>query len=617
MLNRYPLWKNLLILVVIVLGVVYSVPNLYPDDYAIQVSGTRAIYKTDDALIARIEKNLKRENIEFKGSELKAKGGLIRFSDGEVQLKAKQVISELLGDDYVVALNLAPTTPTWLTDIGAGPMKLGLDLRGGVHFLLEVDMSLAVGQRLEVYVSEIKTKLRSEVLRYRAVERTKDGALAVKFAKEDVREKAQSFIRNEYPEFLVTAEDRADSFYVVVTLKPSAVKDIEDYAIKQNLTTLRNRVNELGVAEPLVQRQGRNRIVVQLPGIQDASEAKRIIGKTANLQFRLEATPSATRSTTEVFNFRSEPARTANIEKDIIVTGANVSNAQASFDENGSPQVNITLDSKGGQLMSRTTSDAIQRRMAVLFIEHKARTTYQTVDGVKVAKRIPYVEKKIISLATIQSVLGNSFRITGLDGQGESTELALLLRAGALAAPIYFVEERTVGPSLGAENIAQGMTSVQIGFALVLLFMLVYYRVFGLLANIALLVNLMLLTAVMSLLSATLTLPGIAGIVLTVGMAVDANVLIFARIKEELANGLPPQSAISAGFDRAFTTIFDANITTLIAAVILFSMGTGPVKGFAITLSVGIITSMFTAIMVTRALVNLSYGGRQLKKLSI
>jgi preprotein translocase subunit SecD len=617
MLNRYPLWKNLLIVIVMVLGALYAAPNLYPDDYAIQISGTRDIYSTDQKLVDRVEKALKRENLAVKASELTEKNALIRFSDSEVQLKAKQLVTELLGDDYVIALNLAPTTPQWLSDIGAGPMKLGLDLRGGVHFLLEVDMSQAVGQRLEVYISEIKTKLRTEVLRYRAVDRDEDGALAVKFAKLDVRDKAQSFIRNEYPEFLVTGEERNGSFYVVVNLKPSTIKDIEDYAIKQNLTTLRNRVNELGVAEPLVQRQGRNRIVVQLPGIQDAAEAKRIIGKTANLQFRLEASPSASRAATEDFTFRSEPGRNATIEKDVIVTGANVSNAQASFDENGMPQVNITLDSKGGQLMSRTTSDAIQRRMAVLFIEHKARTTYETVDGERVAKRIPYVEKKIISLATIQSVLGNSFRITGLDGQGESTELALLLRAGALAAPIYFVEERTVGPSLGAENIAQGMTSVQIGFALVLLFMLVYYRVFGLLANIALMINLVLLTAVMSMLSATLTLPGIAGIVLTVGMAVDANVLIFARIKEELANGLPPQSAINSGFERAFTTIFDANITTLIAAIILFSMGTGPVKGFAITLSVGIVTSMFTAIMVTRALVNLTYGGRQIKSLSI
>lgn len=617
MLNRYPLWKNLLIMFVLVLGVVYAAPNLYPDDFAIQVSGTRDIYQTDQEVLDRIEKKLKRENIAIKSTEMSGRNGLIRFSDGEAQLKAKQVISKLLGDNYVVALNLAATTPKWLSDIGAGPMKLGLDLRGGVHFLLEVDMAQAVGQRLEVYISEIKTKLRGDKLRYRAVERRENGSLAVKFSDTENRDAARSLIRRDYPEFLVTDEDANNAYYVIVNLTEATIKDIEDYAIKQNLTTLRNRVNELGVAEPLVQRQGRNRIVVQLPGIQDAAEAKRIIGKTANLDFRLEARPDASRTATEVFEFRSEEGRRATIEKDVIVTGASVSNAQASFDENGQPQVNITLDSKGGQLMGRTTRDAVNRRMAVLFIEHKARTVTEIVDGQPVEKRIPYVEKKIISLATIQSVLGSSFRITGLDGQGESSELALLLRAGALAAPIYFVEERTVGPSLGAENIKLGMTSVQIGFALVLLFMLVYYRVFGILANIALMINLVLLTAVMSLLSATLTLPGIAGIVLTVGMAVDANVLIFARIKEELKNGLPPQSAIHAGFDRAFTTIFDANITTLIAAIILFSMGTGPVKGFAITLSVGIVTSMFTAIMVTRALVNWSYGGRQLKTLSI
>ncbi|MEM5528594.1 protein translocase subunit SecD [Gammaproteobacteria bacterium AS21] len=617
MLNRYPLWKNLLIIFVLVIGALYAAPNLYPDDYAVQVSGTRDAFKTDQVLIDRIEKKLARDNIAFKSSELSEKAGLIRFADSELQLKAKQAITELLGDDYVVALNLAPTTPQWLEDIGAGPMKLGLDLRGGVHFLLEVDMSQAVGQRLEVYVSEIKSKLRTKVLRYRGVEHAEDGSLAVKFSTADVRDQALSYIRNEYPEFLVTDEQRDDSFYVIVNLTPATVKEIEDYAIKQNLTTLRNRVNELGVAEPLVQRQGRNRIVVQLPGIQDAAAAKRIIGKTANLQFRLEAKPGASRSETEVFSFRSDPARTATIEKDIIVTGANVSQARASFDENGQPQVSIDLDSKGGQLIASTTRNAIQRRMAVLFIEHKARTVYKTVDGEKVAQRIPYVENKIISLATIQTALGNSFRITGLEGQGESTELALLLRAGALAAPVYFVEERTVGPSLGAENIQLGMDSVKIGFALVLLFMLVYYRIFGLLANIALMMNLVLLTAVMSMLSATLTLPGIAGIVLTVGMAVDANVLIFARIKEELANGLPPQSAINSGFSQAFSTIFDANITTLIAAVVLFSMGTGPVKGFAITLSVGIVTSMFTAILVTRALVNLYYGGRQIKSLSI
>ncbi len=617
MLNRYPLWKNLLIVFVLVFGGLYAAPNLYPDDYAIQLTGSRDVFQVDQPLIDKVTSALEREGIAFKSTELTDRAGLIRFNDGETQLKAKDVISQVMGDDYVVALNLAPTTPDWLTSIGAGPMKLGLDLRGGVHFLLEVDLPKAVGQKLENYASEVKGRLREEKLRYRKLESQEDGSLAVKFTNLEARDKAVELLRKEYQEFVVTADDRDGSFYTVVNLTEQAIRDIETYAIKQNLTTLRNRVNELGVAEPLVQRQGRNRIVVQLPGIQDTAAAKRIIGKTATLEFRLEAKSGASSARTEVYEFRSELGRKATLEKDIIIKGDNVSNAQSSFDENGQPQVNITLDSKGGELMARTTKNAVQRRMAVLFVEDKERTVYKSVDGEQVAEKIRYQEKGIISLATIQSVLGNQFRITGLDGAGESSELALLLRAGALAAPIYFVEERTVGPSLGAQNIEMGVTSVQIGLALVLIFMIVYYRVFGVLANIALSLNLMLLIAVMSMLSATLTLPGIAGIVLTVGMAVDANVLIFSRIKEELANGLPPQSAINAGFGRAFTTILDANITTLLAAVILFAMGTGPVKGFAITLSVGIITSMFTAILVTRALVNLTYGGRQLTKLSI
>ena len=617
MLNRYPLWKNLLIIFVLLIGALYASPNLYPEDYAVQLSGNRDIHQVDQPLMDTVISALKREGISYKGVELNGKSGLIRFADGEAQLRAKQVISTVVGENYVVALNLAATTPQWLEDIGAGPMKLGLDLRGGVHFLLEVDMATAVAQRLDVYVSEIKVKLREDKLRYRSVDHREDGSLEVKFADAQTRDSALALLRKEYTEFLYATEDNEKGNFLSITLTEKTTRAIEDYAIKQNLTTLRNRVNELGVAEPLVQRQGRNRIVVQLPGVQDAASAKRIIGKTANLEFRLEAKSDVSRALTETYEFRNEPGRKAALEKDIIITGSSVSNAQSTFDENGQPQVSITLDSKGGQLMGRTTRNAVKRRMAVLFVEYKARTLMETVDGKQVERRIPYIEKKIISLATIQSVLGTQFRITGLDGAGESSELALLLRAGALAAPVYFVEERTVGPSLGAENIAQGLTSVQIGFALVLIFMLVVYRVFGLLANIALCINLVLLVAVMSLLSATLTLPGIAGIVLTVGMAVDANVLIFARIKEELMNGLPPQSAINAGFERAFTTIFDANITTLLAAVILFSMGTGPVKGFAITLSVGILTSMFTAILVTRALVNLTYGGRKLKSLSI
>ena len=617
MLNRYPLWKNLLILFVLVLGGIYAAPNLYPDDYAIQLTGSRDVFEVDQPLIDRVTASLEREGISTKAVEINKKAGLIRFSDGESQLQAKDIVSKVVGDDYIVALNLAPTTPDWLSSIGAGPMKLGLDLRGGVHFLLEVDLPKAVGQKLENYASEIKGRLREEKLRYRKLDIEESGALAIKFPKVEERDESVSLLRKEYQEFLVTADDREDGFYTIVTLTEQAARDIETYAIKQNLTTLRNRVNELGVAEPLVQRQGRNRIVVQLPGIQDTAAAKRIIGKTATLEFRLEAKSTSSSARTEVYEFRSQPGRKATLEKDIIIKGDNVSNAQASFDENGQPQVNINLDSKGGELMARTTKDAVGRRMAVIFVEDKERTVYKTVDGEQVAEKVRYQEKGIISLATIQAVLGNQFRITGLDGAGESSELALLLRAGALAAPIYFVEERTVGPSLGAQNIETGVISVQIGFALVLIFMLVYYRTFGILANVALTLNLMLLVAVMSMLSATLTLPGIAGIVLTVGMAVDANVLIFSRIREELKNGLPAQSAINAGFKGATTTIFDANITTLLAAVILFAMGTGPVKGFAVTLSVGILTSMFTAILVTRALVNLTYGGRQIKKLSI
>jgi preprotein translocase subunit SecD len=618
MLNRYPLWKNFLILLVLVIAGLYAAPNLYPDDYAIQVSAGRNAAPVDQGTLASIEQRLEEVGLTAKATELQEGGvGLIRLGSSDAQLEARELIAQTLGSDYTVAMNLAPTTPEWLRAIGAGPMTLCLDLRGGVHFLMEVDMAQAVAQRLDVYVSEIKTKLREEKLRYRMVDHLEDGRLSVRFDDVAVRDEAQGLLRRTWPEFMVDAAADGEDYFLYINLTEETIRQIEDYAIKQNLTTLRNRVNELGVAEPLVQRQGRNRIVVQLPGVQDAAAAKRVIGKTANLEFRLEALPDTSRALTETYDFRSQPGRTAALEKDIIITGSSVSNAQAAFDENGMPQVSITLDGPGGQMMNRVTRNAIQRRMAVLFVEHKQRTLVQTVEGERVERRIPYTEKSIISLATIQSTLGNQFRITGLDSAQESSELALLLRAGALAAPVYFVEERTVGPSLGATNIEQGTLSVQIGFALVLVFMLVYYKVFGLLANIALTLNLVLLMAVMSLLSATLTLPGIAGIVLTVGMAVDANVLIFERIKEELKNGLPVQSAINAGFSRAFTTILDANVTTLIAAVILFAMGTGPVKGFAVTLSVGILTSMFTALLVTRALVNLVYGGRTLKKLMI
>ncbi|MFT5716134.1 MAG: preprotein translocase subunit SecD [Oleiphilaceae bacterium] len=617
MLNKYPAWKYILIIIMLGLGVVYSLPNLYPDDFAIQITGTQTNFIPDQELSNKVEDLLTNSGIESTGADIDKKNLLVRFSTSEAQLAAKSVLQHELGDNYIAALNMAPTTPNWLRNLGAGPMKLGLDLRGGVHFLLEVDMEKALSQKLKVYLSELKSTMREQKIRYRSAQISGVDNLTIKFKKIEERDKAESLIAAENREFMRTSKDEEDAYFLTLQLSEARIKEIEDYAIQQNLTTLRNRVNELGVAEPLVQRQGRNRIVVELPGVQDTATAKRIIGKTANLEFRLEAKPDASSRSTQKFKFKNEPGRTAFLENDIIVTGSNVSDANSGFDENGVAQVNISLDGSGGKMMLDTTKRSIKRRMGVLFIEQKTETSRKIVDGEEVITRRNREIRNIINLATIQSAFGNSFRITGMDSSADAAELALLLRAGSLAAPIYFVEERTVGPSLGAENISAGLLSMQIGFGLVLIFMLFYYRAFGVVANIALALNVILLCAFMSLISATLTLPGIAGIVLTVGMAVDANVLIFERIREELRDGLSPQQAIHAGYSRAFVTIFDANITTLIAAVILFAVGTGPVKGFAVTLSLGIITSLFTSVVLTRAIVNLVYGGRELSKLSI
>lgn len=617
MLNTYPMWKYFLILIALALGTVYSLPNLYPDDFAIQVTGTQSSVTADPALQAKVGKILESDGITLKSSELNGNNLLLRFHSNEAQLVAKDILLGSLGNDYLAALNMAPSTPAWLRSLGAGPMKLGLDLRGGVHFLLEVDMEKALSQKLQISMSDMKSAMRSEKIRYRSVAVEGIDGLRLKFKSELEMDKAVALMASDYRQFTRTSIEEDGAFYLLLKLSEVRIKEIEDYAISQNLITLRNRVNELGVAEPLVQRQGRNRIVVELPGVQDTVAAKRIIGKTANLQFRLEAKPDATSRESQEFKFKGDERRTALLEKDIIVTGSNVSNARAGFDENGVAQVNIDLDSTGGKLMIEVTKRNIKRRMGVLFIEQKSEVFKTVVDGEEAFERRNREIREIINLATIQGAFGNSFRITGLDSATEAAELALLLRAGSLAAPIYFVEERTVGPSLGQANIDAGLMSVQIGFALVLLFMLVYYRVFGIVANIALAINVILLCALMSMISATLTLPGIAGIVLTVGMAVDANVLIFARIREELANGLSPQQAIHAGYSRAFVAIFDANITTLIAAVILFAVGTGPVKGFAVTLSLGILTSLFTSVVLTRAIVNLVYGGRQVNKISI
>ena len=621
MLNKYPLWKYLLIVFIISVGFFYAAPNLYAPDPAVQISGESSSILIDDRAISIASRALDKAGIDHFGAEVGAKGqsGLLRLKEREQQLPAQRVIQRALGDGYIVALNLASTTPTWLSDWGAQPMKLGLDLSGGVHFLLEVDTKAAVDKHMELLTSSIKRKLREDKTRG-FIRQADDGSIVGKFKTAELRDKASSAIRSDFGELIRVESEEGGSFILSMTLSEAKKKEIVDYSVGQNLTTLRNRVNELGVAEPLVQRQGSNRIVVELPGIQDTAEAKRILGKTANLEFRLEAKMSESNSAREEFAFRDEARMgKAWLERSAVITGERVANASAGFDpQTSQSQVNITLDSEGGNMMHRVTRHNINRRLGVLFIERKSRTRYETNEaGEEVVIKVPYDEKKIISLATIQDALGVKFRITGLDNPAEAAELALLLRAGALAAPMDFVEERTVGPSLGAENIALGVQSVQIGLALVAVFMVIFYRVFGVIAVVGLAINLILLIACMSILSATLTLPGIAGIVLTVGMAVDANVLIFARIREELKNRLSPQQAIQAGYERAFVTITDANLTTLLVALILYAVGAGPVRGFAVTLSLGILTSMFTAIMGTRAAVNLIYGGRKVDKLSI
>jgi preprotein translocase subunit SecD len=621
MLNKYPLWKYLLVLSTLLLGLFYAAPNLYAPDPALQIAGQSSSQQIDDKTLRRALNALDEAGIVYFGQTIDASGrqALLRLEDADQQLVAQARVSRALGDGFIVALNLAPTTPDWLSDYGGQPMKLGLDLSGGVHFKLEVDVDAAVERRMEYFVNDTKRALREDRIRG-LVRLNSQEKLEARFQTEALREQAREIIAQNSPELEIERAEEGDSWNLLAAMSPQARDEIESYAVSQNLTTLRNRVNELGVSEPLVQRQGKNRIVVELPGIQDTAEAKRILGKVANLEFRLVANRDAAQSDKQRFEYRSADRSGSSewLERDVIITGERVSTAQASFDQNGQPNVQISLDSEGGTLMSRATRNNIKRRMGVLFIERKYRTRYEVdEEGAEVIVKVPYDERKILTAPVIQSALGAQFQITGLDNPLESSELALMLRAGALAAPITFVEERTVGPSLGAENIRLGVRSVYYGLTLVLLFMVLYYRVFGVVAVIALTSNLILLVAVMSMLGATLTLPGIAGIVLTVGMAVDANVLIFARIREEIVNGLSPQMAIHSGFGRAFTTILDANLTTLIVAVILYAVGTGPIKGFAVTLSVGILTSMFTAILGTRALINLVYGGRRVRKLSI
>ena len=616
MINKYPIWKNLIVVGALALGLIYAMPNIYPPDYALQVSGESGGVEVTERTLRTVKNSLDDAGLSYFNPEIIDGKAQIRLPDDDTQIKALAVVERAVHDlpgEYVVAMNTAPTTPAWLANLSAEPMKYGLDLRGGVHFLLEVNTAKVISDRIDTLETDVKRKLREGKLRYKTVSSPAPRVLKAEFTSEDVRDEARTLLASQYREFeMLSVDDGLPA--ITMTLTSAMVDEIEDFAISQNIQTTRNRVNELGVSEPLVQRLGRNRIVVDLPGVQDPAIAKNILGKVATLEFRMEAQPNAPRSTTLGFDYEG---RAANLERKIVVRGDRVIDAKVGFDpETSLPQVNITLDSEGGELMHRATRNNIGRRLGVVFIETKTRDSYQMIDGVEVKIQKPYVEKRVISLATVQAALGVQFRITGLQA-GEARDLALLLRAGALAAEMFIAEERTVGASLGQENIELGAISVTVGLGLVLLFMLVYFKVFGIAANIALVANLVLLIAVMSSIGATLTLPGIAGIVLTVGMAVDANVLIFSRIREEIANGLSPQGAINAGFGRAFVTIFDANLTTLIVAVILYSIGTGPVKGFAITLSIGILTSMFTAIMGTRAIINLIYGGRNVKKLAI
>ena len=591
-------------------GIIYALPNLSPPDPAVQVSLQSAGDSFDSRLVQSVKNIARNEGILDENIEVNQKSLLIRTDSYEEQIKLKDELRRELGPDYVVALNLAYSTPDWLQNLNASPLKLGLDLRGGIYFLLEVDTDSLIETRLEANAEDFKRRLREESLNFRSIESDKESVTFL-FATDEDKSDSLSFLRGFLTDFEIIEE--FESFKIKFSRE--GITSIQDYAVQQNLTTLRNRVNELGVSEPVVQREGAKRISVQLPGIQDTAEAKKIIGKTANLEFRLEANNRTLRSRKEPFDFRGV---SVDLEKNIIISGDKVADANVGYDESGFPQVNITLDGEGGAKMHRSTRNNVGRKMAVLFIERKSAAKEVVLpDGTLDLIIEPVITKRVISLATIQSALPNRFRITGLDSPNEASELALLLRAGALAAPMEFVEESTVGPSLGAENIRLGVQSLILGLFLVLIFMVVYYKIFGLFANIAVIFNLILITAIMSILSATLTLPGIAGIVLTVGMAVDANVLIFSRIREELKNNSRATDAIIAGYDRAFVTILDANITTLIVAVILYAIGTGPIKGFAITLSIGIVTSMFTSILGTRAMVSLIYRKNNVRRLWI
>lgn len=632
---RYPAWKYVLIVFVLIISTLYALPSLYPDEPAVQISGAKAGTTIDQSILQKAEQILKNDNIVSHDNSFTNNAALIRLGNSTTQLKAQDALRRGLGDNYVVALNLAPTTPEWLQKIGAKPMKLGLDLRGGVHFLLEVDMDKALSQRMETSSTDLRRQFRDNNIKFNNLS-LNNNVITVAFANNTDRDSAMSFLRRNSADFTQQALVNADGPIVQLTYTDARRQEIQSYAVNQNLTTLRNRINELGVAEAVVQSEGNNRIVVELPGVQDTAEAKRVLGRTANLEFRLVADQNdqyinsytgkyneqPIPAGTEVFAYQSlDSGRQLLLQRNRILTGERVQNASSGLSQDsGGAEVNITLDSAGGKLMSDATRRAVGKRMAVLFIENKQKISYVTdpTTNVQTEVRTPYTESVVINAATIQQVLGSQFRITGLSSPQEAAELSLMLRSGALAAPMYFVEERVVGPSLGQENIDKGILSTEVGFILVAIWMVVFFRLFGLIANFALVFNLAMILTFMSWIGASLSLPGIAGIVITIAIAVDANVLICERIREEMRWGASPKQAIVAGYDRAYNTIFDSNLTTFIVAFILFALGTGPIKGFAVTLMIGIVCSMFTAITVTRAIVQLIYGKRRnLTKLSM
>lgn len=624
MLNKFPLWKNIMVFLVIAIGFFYALPNLYGEDPALQISGTHGT-ELDQKTVDSIKNTLNAKNIsgnyEFENSQL-----LIRFKNTDEQLAAREIVSKSLSDNYIVALNLAPATPEWMRNLGMHPLKLGLDLRGGVHFLMEVDMDEAMKKIRTQIVNDFRTELRNNNLRLSAIKAENDYVL-VEFRDENTRDEAVTLLSKKQQDFAVVAQDIGDKYCLRATMTPAKLSAVRTNAVDQNINIIRNRVNELGVAEPLVQRQGADRLVVELPGVQDTARAKEILGATATLEFRLVDSTADIQAAAaghvpagcEVIN--DAKGYPVVVQKQVILTGDHIVDASSSADENGRPQVNISLDSRGGSIMSEFTKDNIGKPMGTNFIEFVVLPTEDPnapqpgQPGYK--PKFKKVER-MINVATIQARLGTNFRITGLDSPKEAHNLALLLRAGALIAPIQIVEERTIGPSLGQQNISNGLRAMLYGVGFLCVFMVIYYKAFGLIANLALLFNLVLLVGVMSLIpGATMTLPGIAGIVLTLGMAIDANVLIYERIREEIRQGRPIQQAINEGYARAFVTIADSNITSFITALILFMVGTGAVKGFALVLMIGLASSMFTAVTACRAVVNIIFGGRNLKKLSI